>query len=232
MFKQKWLKTYTGTNSNQEIYNWMTENCSDLFDSITIDEDLSRVRCFSGGTQILGISNGSDSKTAALYWKGSAAISDSTSTSNNGSIRGLYRVTHGVFFQFLPGTVNSEKYVPGYGVLKISDDFIGIFSSNTGTYSKGSNLISIGMNTNIVSAYFKIHSCNNGNGISTVHSNSGYYCNPCEKITLTPMVCTNSEATPTEIGYWLESAMNRDTGVMTIGGHEYFSNGIFCILND
>lgn len=232
MFKQKWLTTYTGTESNQEIYNWMVQNCSDLFDSITIDEDLSRVRCFIGDTEILGISNGSESKTAALYWKGTESISDSTSTSNNGKIRGLYRVTHGVFFQFLPNSIDNKKYVPGYGVFKTSNDFIGIFSSNSGTYSKGSNIIGIEMNTGMSSSYHMIHSHNNGDGISKSHSKPTYYCNPSEKIVLTPMVCTNAEATPTEIGYWLESAMNRDVGVMTVGGHEYFSNGIFCIRND
>lgn len=231
MFKQKWLKTYTGTGSNQEIYDWMTENCSDLFDSITIDENLSRVRCFIGDTEILGISNGSDGKTAALYWKGTAAISDGTSTTNNGNIRGLYRVTHGVFFQFLPSSIDTKKYVPGYGVFKTSDDFIGIFSSDSSTFNKGA-ILSINMTTTQISAYYMIHSHSNGNGISKTHPKSSYYCNPCDKVTLTPMVCTNTESTPTEIGYWLESAMNRDVGVMTIGGHEYFSNGIFCIRND
>lgn len=236
MLKQKWLKTYTGTSANQEIYNWLAENCSDLFDSITIDEDLSRVRCFSGNTEILGVTAGTSNNDSTLYWKGSSQINTVSNTSNYGYIRGIYRTTNGVFFTLLqPGigsSSNVAKYRPGNGIIKKSDDYIGIFTSANSGFYKGSSCSNISMTSGQNSLYYKIHSANNGSGGADSRYIPGYYYNTSDKVTLTPMVCTNAEATPTEIGYWLESAMNRDVGVMTIGGHEYFSNGIFCILNE
>ena len=119
-----------------------------------------------------------------------------------------------------------------HGIIKKSDDYIGIFTSANSGFYKGSSCSNISMTSGQNSLYYKIHSANNGSGGADSRYIPGYYYNTSDKVTLTPMVCTNAEATPTEIGYWLESAMNRDVGVMTIGGHEYFSNGIFCILNE
>lgn len=232
MFKQKWLNTYTGTAANQEIYDWLTENCSDLFDSINIDEDLSRVRCFSGDTEILGVTAGIGDCDCTLYWKGTSQLATSDASTNRAYFRSLYRVTNGLFFEFIPCNLDTVKYVPANGIIKNSDGFIGIFSSKNSSFYKGGNSPNLSMTAGSVTPFYKIHSCNNGDGSIISRYLPGYYNNTSDKVTLTPMVCTNAEATPTEIGYWLESAMNRDVGVMTIGGHEYFSNGIFCVLND
>lgn len=232
MFKQKWLKKYTGTEANQEIYDWMIENCSDLFDSITIDEDLSRVRCYSGNTEIFRITAGTTGYNCNLYWKNSTQFTVKDNSTYYSYIRGIYRITNGILFQFVPYDLKSLiKSVPAVGVIKNSNDYIGIFTSHDGSYYQGTLTPHLTMSTTNSTLFYKLHSNNNGNGSSASKSIRGYYSNMNDKVMLSPMVCTNSEATPTEVVYWLESGMNKDVGLMTIGGNEYFSNGIFCVLN-
>ena len=56
MFIQKRIISAGGTSSIQEIYDWMTENCADLFDSITVSEDQLSIYCNVENTQLLTIS--------------------------------------------------------------------------------------------------------------------------------------------------------------------------------
>lgn len=232
MFIQKRIISAGGTSSIQEIYDWMTENCADLFDSITVSEDQLSIYCNVENTQLLTISASSTGNGQKICWKGNVY-----STMNYGdSIRIIYRINNGVFFQKIPNSINStfkNKCIPTNGIIKTSSDYMGIFFSYSDQWHDGENYaphIKMTSGTSIIR--YVIHSKNNGLGSMQSISISNYYDSLSDKIVLTPMVCTCTGAPPTEIAYWLKGGLNRDIGLITIGGNEYFSNGVFCILNE
>lgn len=233
MYKHTWLTQAIGTARNQEIYEWLTANCSDLFDTITIDESQTRVSCNIGDSEVLGVSSTTTTYKDQIYWNGSGQFSTSSYSNNAGFIGGIYRITNGVLLDIMPyisGSV-AYKYTPSIALIKHNND---IFFINISTYSdltyKGYRYMTIGNNSSTYHYY--IYSYNNGNGSQMSKTIPNYYAYFGNNAILTPMVCTNTAETPTEIIYWLKQSGNRNTGLITINGKEYFSNGIFCILNE
>lgn len=236
MYNHIWLTQANGSARNQEIYEWMTANCSDLFDSITIDDSQSRVRCNIGDSEIFGISTiASPSNRPVIYWKNTAQFG----SNGYGYFYGLHRITNGilvdVFETVLPtsaGTSASRKYIPTVAFIKHGNDFYFI-NITTNTYLECRTDRYILMCESSQTWNYKIDSYLNGNGVKLSRPMPTYYSNVnTNNLILTPMLCTNTPETPTEICYWLKSSPTRDTGLITINGKEYFSNGIFCILNE
>ena len=236
MYKHTWLTQAKGAARNQEIYEWMTANCSDLFDTITINEGQTRVSCNIGESEILGVSSVTSGYGDNIYFKRGSQFSTNNNSDNTGDIRGVYRLTNAVLFDII-GYYNtsymySYKYLPSIACVKYNDDFIFINIHPTGRDVSYKSSRYIEINSSSTNCMFKISSYKYGNGSSSAKPMPNYNAYFGNNTILTPMVCTNTAETPTEVCYWLKQSPTRDTGLITINGKEYFSNGVFCILNE
>lgn len=228
-FKHIFFSAPFGTERTQQAYDWIVDNCSDFFDSVTVDYNTLRISCNIGDTEAIGIIidiPGGD--WDEIYWKGQRVF---TSTSGDGGIfAGFYRTKYG-FFIDVAGPTTSVKYIPSVGVIKTENDWFFIDCSREGSAKRRGHCIS--MNSGTTTWNYTISSFNNGDGSYSSKSMPNYLEMYYDNIiTISPMLCTNTEQTPTEIAFWVDQSYYKDIGLLTINGHEYFSNGIFCILND
>ena len=229
MYKFKILTSADGTAKNQEMYEWLTANCSDLFDSITINSGQTRVSCNIGESEVLGFSSTSSKYQSNIYWKGSALFSNTNSTNYYRYFYSIYRVNNAVFVCFQKYNDFSDKTfkIPTHGFIKSDNDMFFIDVRMTvfcGGYLEMSNTTT--------TWYCSIHSYNDGNGAKVERAISSYYHKINNTASLLQMRCTNDYGTLIPGAYWLKQSPTRDTGLITINGKEYFSNGVFCILNE
>ena len=222
MFKQKWI-TKTDTTATAEIGNWMKNNCGDFFDDITVSTDT--INCIVNQITLLSIVNNSD----ALYirWKGRGTMYGQ----NNARIRCVYRTTNAILFTILPSSPITAKYIPAVGIIKTTNDYFFIACFASGSGNEYNDQVYMPISTSDFTFRYKVFSYNDGDGSLVIRTTKGYYSGNNQMV-LSPIVASNGKTTPLEIAYWIESGMNRDVGVITINGHEYFSNGVFCILNE
>lgn len=229
MYKYKILTSANGAAKNQEMYEWLTVNCSDLFDSITINSGQTRVSCNVNGSEVLGFSSTSSNYQSNIYWKGSALFSNTNSANYYRYFYSIYRVNNAVFvcFQKVSDFSDNTFKIPTYGFIKSDNDMFFINAYPTSGYAA-----SLDMKNTTRGWYYYIHSYNDGNGAKTERTISNYYHNINNTASLLQMRCTNDYGTLIPGAYWLKQSPTRDTGLITINGKEYFSNGVFCILNE
>ena len=237
MYKTKLITKNVGTAQNQEIYEWLTAECSDLFDSITIDGGQTRVSCKIGESEVLGFASSSSYYHAQVYWKNSAVFSSSSSSHQTKYFRSLYRINNGLFISMKYN--NNYFIIPAVGIIKTNDDIFFINSGNKISPQSASyegfpcgngNYLKISSDTSLW--YYTASSYNEGNGAKTERNISNYYHNLNDTASLVQMRCTNDYGTLIPGVYWLKKTPTRGTGLITINGKEYFSNGVFCILNE
>lgn len=226
MYKVKVLTASKGLERSQEMYDWLVENCSDLFDSITIDTTNKLISCKIGDEQILGLW-GYQPSPVKIYWKNYNVMS--TNSSNNSyDFKKIHRTNNAMLFEF--DSSYSGVYKPLIALIKTDSDIffvsVGCNGTTNNTYYRYQNL-----GSSLSNFKYYIHSYNNGYGINCDKNIPEYYNGISDTAKLVQMRDT------TEIGdllpaYWLKETPTRDTGLITINGKEYFSNGIFCILNE
>ena len=233
MYKHTYFYKPNGAERNQEIYNWMLLNCSDLFDSIIIDEERTKITCSFNSNEIFALSSNENNYLTQIYYTTYAQFDEhDTSSYNIAYIEGMYRLTNGILIDLNPTTDfcsdNRVKKIPTVALIKNGDEYIIILLSRNNILKKGYLNYPIYKDFTL---YYRIESNINGYGSLISKTFGGYY-STSNSVILTPMYCTNANESPVEKTYWLNKSRNRDIGLMTIGGHEYFSNGVFCIRND
>ena len=199
MYKYKILTSDNGTAKNQEMYEWLTANCSDLFDSITINSGQTRVSCNVNGSEVLGFSSTSSNYQSNIYWKGSALFFNSNSSNLYRYFYSIYRVNNAVFVCFQRYTDFSDKTfkIPIHGFIKSDNDmfFINAGITNFPGYNNGGFAAGNGgyleMNKTTSGWYYTASSYNEGNGAKTERTISNYYHNINNTASLVQMRCTN-----------------------------------------
>ena len=98
MYKHTYFYKPNGAERNQEIYNWMLLNCSDLFDSIIIDEERTKITCSFNNNEIFALSSNENNYLTQIYYTTYAQFDENnTSSYNIAYIEGMYRLTNGIF---------------------------------------------------------------------------------------------------------------------------------------
>lgn len=244
MYRFKTLTAADGAAKNQEMYEWLTANCADLFDSITIDEGQTRVSCNIGDVEIFGLSSNSTIYKSNIYWKNTAQFTDDNTTGSKRFFHCIYRINNGIFIS-LTNDINFARpqsmsdvaislKIPVHGIIKSESDmfFINAGSINNNCDLEYGNGGFLGMYKNTNTWEYAISSKNDGNGSVYSRIVSNFYHNIAETATLVQMRCTNSDETIIPGAYWLKKAPTREVGLITINNKEYFSNGVYCILNE
>lgn len=250
MYKHFWLTNYRGPDSNQEIYEILKDNIPyGMFDSVTINVDQSRVSCIKNGDEIFAINNANSG--CYVYFKISnepnprTIYSKEANTGSNRdfydiSIRGIHITTNAILLDIISKNYNnyfnysnsdamiwySVQYFPSIAFINKSDDIICIKMNYFAHQMNNAQSPSTFSNSYFVSSY------KYGAGETRSRNFYSYYQNFSNSVILNPVICTNSKETPVPGVYWLRQIGNKNTGICRIGGKEYFTNGVFCILNE
>lgn len=241
MYKHFWLTNYRGPDSNQEIYEILKDNIPyGMFDQVTINVDQSRVSCIKNGDEIFAINNASNA--CYVYFKISNEPNPRTiydSNSNTISIRGIHITSNSILLDIF-----SKKYeLSGSYATDIAKEYAVQYFPSIAFINKGDDIICIKMNyfahtmnnyhapSTFSNSYF-VSSYKYGAGETRSRNFYSYYQNFSNSVILNPVICTNSKETPVPGVYWLRQIGNKNTGICRIGGKEYFTNGVFCILNE
>lgn len=237
MYKHIWFTQPNGAERNQEIYDWLKANCSDFFDSISIDSEKTKVTCKFENNEIFGLSSNTSVYKNQLYLFSFAQFNDVyNSDSNSAYIAGIHRIKSAILVDFNPlnnylNNMNGSKKTPCIALIKRGSEFISVVVKHSTNDFGYKGFLSLPMWSSYTLSY-RLGSNINGWGSIKQKSMDGYYKSIGNSTILAPMYCTNDTESPTEIGYWLNKTPTRDIGMLNINGKEYFSNGIFCILNE
>lgn len=236
MYKHIWFTQPNGAERNQEIYDWLIANCSDFFDSISIDSEKTKVTCKSGNNEVFGLSSNTVGYKNQVYLFSFAQFNDTyDSFYNIAYIGGIHRIKSAILVDFNPPDSimedDSTKKFPSIALIKRGSEFISIVVKHSTKEFGYKSYFALPMWHSYTLSY-RLESNVNGWGSIKQKTMDGCYTYTGNSTILAPMYCTNDRESPTEIGYWLNKAPTRDVGMLSINGKEYFSNGIFCILNE
>lgn len=236
MYKHIWFTQPDGVERNQEIYDWLKVNCSDFFDSISIDSEKTKVTCKFENNEIFGLSSNTSAYKNQLYLFSFAQFNDTNDGDYNSAyIAGIHRIKNAILVDFNPIDSfikrNSLKKIPCIALIKRGSEFISVIIKYSTENFGYKSYFALPIWDRYIWSY-RLESNINGYGSIKQKSMDGYYTYTGNSTILAPMYCTNDTESPTEIAYWLNKAPTRDIGMLSINGKEYFSNGIFCILNE
>lgn len=247
MYKHFWLTNYRGPDSNQEIYEILKDNIPyGMVDQVTINVDQSRVSCIKNGDEIFAINNANNA--CYVYFKISnepnprTIYEKATNTGgnfSNVSVRGIHITTNAILLDIISKNYDNNsnystdctryyavQYFPSIAFINKGDDIICIKMDYFAHTMNNYNAPAIFSSGYIVSSY------KYGAGETRSRNFYSYYQNFSNSVILNPVICTNSKETPVPGVYWLRQIGNKNTGICRIGGKEYFTNGVFCILNE